>query len=342
MARDGVPILPLALTMGEPAGIGPDVTLSAWSNRDALGLPAFYCLTDPALLAERARGLGLDVPIAIVTPADAAASFSRALPVVPLAATIAALPGRPDPANAQGVIEAIARAVGDIRAGYAAAVVTNPIAKKTLYDAGFRHPGHTEFLGTLSAAWTGRAARPVMMLAGPSLKAVPVTIHLPLREVAAALSEGLIVETGTIVASELRRRFATPEPRLAVAGLNPHAGEKGALGEEDERIIRPAVAALNAAGIRAVGPLSADAMFHPAARAAYDAALCMYHDQALIPAKTIDFAETVNVTLGLPFIRTSPDHGTAFDIAGSGRADPSSLAAALRLAAMLRQNEMAQ
>jgi 4-hydroxythreonine-4-phosphate dehydrogenase len=342
MAGEQRPIAPLALTMGEPAGVGPDVTLAAWTRRKTTPLPPFYCLADPALLIERGRLMGLDCKIKIVSPAETISVFDHAIPVVPLNATVKATAGTPSPDNAQAVIEAIARAVGDVRAGFASAVVTNPIAKKTLYDAGFRHPGHTEFLGTLSAAWTGAAARPVMMLAGPDLKAVPVTIHIPLREVAAALSERLIVETATIVAHELRRRFATPSPRLAVAGLNPHAGESGALGEEDEALIRPAVAALRAAGIDARGPLSPDAMFHPAARATYDAAICMYHDQALIPAKTIAFAETVNVTLGLAFVRTSPDHGTAFDIAGSGKADSSSLAAALRLAAELHRNEMAE
>ena len=252
---------------------------------------------------------------------------------------IAAEPGRADPRNAAAVIEAIAKAVGDIRSGRAGAMVTNPINKSALYRAGFRHPGHTEFLGTLSAAWTGEPGRPVMMLAGPELRAVPVTIHIPLHEVAAALSEEAIVETSRIVAADLKRRFGIPAPRLAVAGLNPHAGEGGALGSEEGAVIAPAVAALRAEGIAATGPHSADAMFHPAARAAYDAAICMYHDQALIPAKTLSFAETVNVTLGLAFVRTSPDHGTAFDIAGSGRADPSSLAAALRLAAELHRNE---
>lgn len=340
-ARKEEPVAPLALTMGEPAGIGPDVTLAAWSARRVLNLPAFYCLADAALLAERARLLGLDVPIKETTPGEATAAFAHALPVVPLTASVNAKPGMPDPRNAQAVIEAIARAVGDVRAGLASAVVTSPVNKKTLYDAGFRHPGHTEFLGTLSAAWTGAAARPVMMMAGPELKAVPVTIHIPLRDVAGALSERLIVETGRIVAGELRRRFGVAEPRLAVAGLNPHAGEHGAIGDEDERIVRPAVAALKAAGVAARGPISADVMFHKRARGSYDAALCMYHDQALIPAKTIDFMETVNVTLGLAFIRTSPDHGTALDIAGTGEADPSSLAAALRLAAQLWRNELA-
>ncbi len=327
--------LPLALTMGEPAGVGPDVTLAAWVRRDALGLPAFYCLADAALLRRRASALGLDCPIATVAPGEAAAAFANALPVVPLGSHVDAEPGRLDPRNAGSVIEAIARAVGDVRSGAAAAVVTNPINKKALYEAGFQHPGHTEFLGTLSAAWTGTPGHPVMMLAGPKLKAVPVTIHIPLRDVATVLSEKLIVETARIVAADLKKRFGIAEPRLAVAGLNPHAGEGGTIGREEESIIRPAVATLVATGIRAFGPLPADAMFHRQARAGYDAAICMYHDQALIPAKTLNFAETVNVTLGLAFVRTSPDHGTALDIAGTGKADPSSLAAALRLAAQL-------
>jgi 4-hydroxythreonine-4-phosphate dehydrogenase len=335
------PAPPLALTMGEPAGIGPDVTLAAWAARTKFALPAFYCLGDPALYRERARQLGLDVPVEAVTASAAMSAFDRALPVVPLDTPVKATAGTPSSENAQAVIEAIARGVGDVRAGVAGAIVTAPISKKTLFDAGFRHPGHTEFLGTLSATWTGASARPVMMLAGPELKAVPVTIHIPIHDVAASLTTPLIVETARIVATELRTRFAKPAPRLAVAGLNPHAGENGAFGEEDERIIAPAVAALRAEGIDARGPLSADAMFHVKARATYDAAICMYHDQALIPAKTINFTETVNVTLGLAFIRTSPDHGTAFDIAGSGKADASSLAAALRLAAELVRNQAA-
>ncbi|HMN84700.1 MAG TPA: 4-hydroxythreonine-4-phosphate dehydrogenase PdxA [Bauldia sp.] len=333
--------LPLALTMGEPGGIGPDITLDAWSRRSALRLPPFYVLADPDTLRARAAHLGLAVPIETVAPSDTAAVFDRALPVVRLDATVAAEPGVAAPRNAAAVIEAIARGVGDIRSGLASGIVTNPINKKVLYDAGFRHPGHTEFLGTLSAAWTGRPGRPVMMLAGPELRAVPLTIHVPVHAVAGLVTAELIVETARTVAADLRRRFAIPEPRLAVAGLNPHAGEGGAIGTEDVDVIAPAVAALRREGIAATGPLSADAMFHKAARAGYDAAICMYHDQALIPAKTLAFSETVNVTLGLAFVRTSPDHGTALDIAGSGRADPSSLAAAIRLAARLVANEAA-
>jgi 4-hydroxythreonine-4-phosphate dehydrogenase len=327
--------------MGEPGGIGPDVTVAAWSLRHARRLPVFYCLSDPDLLARRAQLLGVDCPIEVVAPHEATACMEKALPVVRLDKPVKATAGQLDSANAPAVIEAIARAVGDVRSGTAAAVVTNPINKKALYDAGFNHPGHTEFLGTLSAAWTGKPGTPVMMLAGPELKTVPVTIHIPLRDVPTALSETLITETSRIVAADLQRRFAIARPRLAIAGLNPHAGEGGALGDEEERIVRPAVAALRASGIAATGPHSADAMFHPAARAIYDVAICMYHDQALIPAKTLSFGETVNVTLGLAFVRTSPDHGTALDLAGTGRADPASLCAALRLAGELTRNQLA-
>jgi len=329
---------PLALTMGEPGGIGPDVTLAAWSNRSALNLPAFYCLSDPDMLAERAQLLGINCPIEIVEPAEASACFADALPVVRLGASVTARPGHLDSTNAHAVIEAIARAVGDIRSGIASAIVTSPINKKALYDAGFNHPGHTEFLGMLSASWTGKPGTPVMMLAGPDLKAVPVTIHIPLKDVPTLLTERLIVDTVRVVASDLKNRFAIPRPRLAITGLNPHAGESGAFGDEEDRIIRPAIETLKAEGIDATGPHPADAMFHEKARANYDAAICMYHDQALIPAKTLSFSETVNVTLGLAFVRTSPDHGTALDIAGTGKADPTSLGAALRLAADLTRN----
>jgi 4-hydroxythreonine-4-phosphate dehydrogenase len=328
-------VLPLALTIGDPAGIGPDIALKCWHQRHALKLPPFYLLADPGLLKERSRAIGLDVPVRIGTPRDATATFPTALPVVPLASSGAVKAGQPDAGHASLVVASIRRAVDDIRSGAAAAIVTNPIHKKSLYDAGFAYPGHTEFLAALAHEQTGDWARPVMMLAGPRLRAVPVTIHVPLRDVPSLLSTELIVETGLIVADELTRRFGISEPRLAIAGLNPHAGEQGALGDEDGRLIAPAVEILGSRGIRVTGPLPADVMFHQAALDSYDAALCMYHDQALIPAKTLDFENTVNVTLGLDFIRTSPDHGTAFDIAGTGRADPSSLAAALRLAGEL-------
>jgi 4-hydroxythreonine-4-phosphate dehydrogenase len=333
------PERPLALTLGEPAGIGPDITIAAWQRRHDVGLPPFYVLGDPRYLAQRARRLGASVPIEVVEPTAAAATFARALPVVDLGIAVTAAAGHPDDTSAPVAIAAIRAAVSEVMKGTVAGVVTNPIAKNVLYRSGFPEPGHTEFLGTLAADITGRRARPVMMLWSPELAVVPVTIHLPLADVAHELSFDLIVETGRIVARDLVSRFAIARPRLAVAGLNPHAGEEGALGAEDNSIVRPAVERLRAEGIDARGPIPADTMFHPGARASYDAALCMYHDQALIPIKTLAFEHAVNVTLGLPFVRTSPDHGTAFDIAGTGRADPSSLLAALKLAARLAARE---
>ncbi len=325
----------LALTLGEPAGIGPDLALAIWRRRAELDLPPFYIVGDPEFLRRRAAILGLDVPIVSVTAAAAAAAFHSALPVLPLGIAVTAEPGRPDGLSAPAAVASIRRAVADVMAGAAAAIVTNPIAKNVLYNWGFAEPGHTEFLATLVQEATGVSLRPVMMLWSPELAVVPVTIHLPLRDIFKHLSTELIVETGRIVAHDLATRFKLPHPRLAIAGLNPHAGEAGTLGEEDRTVVAPAVARLVAEGIDAKGPLAADSMFHERARASYDAALCMYHDQALIPIKTLAFDHAVNVTLGLPFVRTSPDHGTAFDIAGTGRADPTSLVAALRLAARL-------
>ena len=326
---------PLALTLGEPAGIGPDLALAVWHRRAELDVPRFYVVADPDFLSRRAGRLGLDVPIAAVTPAAAAAAFASALPVVAIDVAVSAEPGRPDRSSAPAAIASIRRAVADVMAGAAAAIVTNPIAKNVLYDWGFAEPGHTEFLATLVQEATGTSLRPIMMLWSPELAVVPVTIHLPLREIFKHLSTELVVETGRIVARDLAVRFRISRPRLAVAGLNPHAGENGALGEEDRTIVAPAVARLMADGIDARGPLPADSLFHERARATYDVALCMYHDQALIPIKTLAFDHAVNVTLGLPFVRTSPDHGTAFDIAGTGAADVTSLVAALRLAARL-------
>ena len=326
---------PLALTLGEPAGIGPDITFAAWRRRAEAGLPPFYLLGDPAYLARRAERIAPGVPIKVVAPSEAATAFRTALPVVDLGITVTAEPGRPDPSSAPVAIAAIRRAVADVQAGMASAVVTNPVAKNVLYRSGFAEPGHTEYLAKLAEEHTGIPVHPVMMLWSPELAVVPVTIHLPLRDVVGRLTTDLIVETGRIVAHDLRRRFAIPQPRLVVAGLNPHAGEDGALGEEDIAIVAPAVARLRAEGIDVRGPLPADTLFHAAARVTYDAALAMYHDQALIPIKTLAFDHAVNVTLGLPFVRTSPDHGTAFDIAGTGKANPASLIAALLLAARL-------
>lgn len=326
---------PLALTLGEPAGIGPDITLKAWDARLGNPVPPFYVIGDVATLSARAEMLGLSVPIRSVGPAEAGEAFAQALPVVPLEAPVLAAPGRLDGRNSAGVIESITRAVEDVRAGRAAAMVTNPIHKKALYGGGFSYPGHTEFLGELAERFGPGPWRPVMMLAAPTLRVVPVTIHVPLKDVPRLLSTELILSTGRTVAAELGRRFGIPNPRIAVAGLNPHAGEDGAMGREDMEIVAPAVEALRREGVDATGPLPADTMFHVAARATYDAALCMYHDQALIPVKALAFAEAVNVTLGLPFVRTSPDHGTALGIAGSGMADPTSLVHALRLAAEL-------
>ncbi|MGX1108112.1 MULTISPECIES: 4-hydroxythreonine-4-phosphate dehydrogenase PdxA [Bradyrhizobium] len=325
---------PLALTSGEPAGIGPDITLAAWLRRRELHLPPFYLLGDRAALAERAKTLGLAVELAEVSAEEASATFARALPVVATGKAAKALPGQPDGTSADAALASIRQAVADVAAGKASAVVTNPIAKNVLYRAGFRHPGHTEFLAELAASG-GRAPQPVMMLWSPALAVVPVTIHVSVREALAQLTTDLIVSTARIVVADMKARFGLAAPRLAIAGLNPHAGEDGTLGMEDVEIVAPAVEILRRDGIAVRGPLPADTMFHAAARKTYDCAICMYHDQALIPIKTVAFEDAVNVTLGLPFIRTSPDHGTAFDIAGTGKANPSSLIAALRLAARM-------
>jgi 4-hydroxythreonine-4-phosphate dehydrogenase len=333
---------PLVLTLGEPAGIGPDITLAAWRRRSELALPPFYLLADPQCLARRAGRLGLDVPIETATPESARTVFARALPVVDLGMAATAEPGKPDATSAPAAIASIKRAVEDVIAGAAAAIVTNPIAKNVLYRSGFAEPGHTEYLAKLSFERTGEPAWPVMMLWSPEVAVVPVTIHLPLRDVPDRLTRDLIFETGRVVARDLVARFGIARPHLAVAALNPHAGEDDMMGREDSAVVRPAIERLIAEGIDARGPLPADTMFHEAARKTYDVALCMYHDQALIPIKTLAFDHAVNVTLGLPFVRTSPDHGTAFDIAGSGKADPTSLIAAIRLAARLAAADQAK
>jgi 4-hydroxythreonine-4-phosphate dehydrogenase len=323
----------IALTLGEPAGIGPDITIAAWQRRHELKLPSFYLVGDICFLRARAAVLKADIAFEETDAAGAATVFSRALPVVPSGIEATAKPGQADDNSAPAAIGSIRHAVADVIAARASAVVTNPIAKSVLYRAGFSHPGHTEFLAQLAAAKGGGVPHPVMMLWSETLAVVPVTIHL--RDAIAALDSDLIVKTVLITAADLKSRFGIAHPRLAMSGLNPHAGEDGSLGTEDQTIIEPAIATLRKLGIDVRGPLPADTMFHERARKAYDCAICMYHDQALIPIKTIAFDDGVNVTLGLPFIRTSPDHGTAFDIAGTGKANPSSLIAALRLAARM-------
>ena len=327
-------VKPVALTLGEPAGIGPDIAIAAWLRRDLDDVPAFYLLGGRDYIATRAKLLGVDLPLTDAAGGDVSRIFPTALPIVATGHSATAQPGHPDNNSAAAAIGSIRQAVSDVMAGRAAAVVTNPIAKSVLYRAGFVHPGHTEFLAEL-AANNGKVPQPGMLVGASDLAVVPVTIHLSLRDAIATLSTQMIVDTTRIVVADLRTRFGIAQPRIAVSGLNPHAGEDGSLGTEDQTVVAPAIAALRAQGIDVKGPLPADTMFHEAARQTYDCAVCMYHDQALIPVKTLAFDRAVNVTLGLPFIRTSPDHGTAFDIAGTGRANPSSLIAALRLAARL-------
>ena len=314
--------------MGDPAGIGGEIGLKAWSILRQGG-PSFVVLDDAA----RLQALDPAIQVQPVSDlAEAARVFPHAVPVLhaPLATT--ARPGQPDPANGPATIRSIEHAVRLVQSGQAQGVVTNPIAKHVLYAAGFPYPGHTEFLGALTGA-----ATPVMMLANDFLRVVPVTVHVGLRRALDTLTADAIVAHGRVLAAALQRFFGLASPRIAVAGLNPHAGEAGAMGDEEARIIAPAIAALRAEGIDVTGPWPPDTMFTATARAGYDAALCMYHDQALIPLKTLDMASGVNVTLGLPIVRTSPDHGTAFDIAGRGVADPSSLVAALKLADKMGQ-----
>jgi 4-hydroxythreonine-4-phosphate dehydrogenase len=321
---------PLALTMGDPAGIGGELSLAAWQHCRSEDGPLFVALDDPERLASLATHLGMTVPIQVVdSPEEAAAVFRQALPVLPIRLLQPVQPGQPDPAHAPAVIASIEQAVRLAQAGRVGAVVTNPISKATLYQAGFRFPGHTEYLGALTEA----PASPVMMLACPSLRVVPVTIHVSLQQALATLTTSEIVRQARVLHHALQHNFGVAHPRIAVAGLNPHAGEGGAMGDEEARIIQPAIDILRAEGLMVTGPLPPDTMFTARARTGYDAALCMYHDQGLIPLKTLDMEGGVNVTLGLPILRTSPDHGTAFDIAGKGEAHPGSLLAALQMAA---------
>ena len=320
---------PLAITMGDPAGIGGELTLKAWLARRKNH--PFVALDDPARLAGIAKSLGLDVPIRTVNAADAATGiFADALPVLPVPLAAPANPGHADPTNGPAVIASIEHATRLTIAGETDAVVTNPIHKSTLYGIGFPYPGHTEFL----AALTG-AKLPVMMLASPDLRVVPVTVHASLRRMLDMITIERIVSVARVTHTALQELWGIAQPRLAVAGLNPHAGEDGTMGEEELTTIAPAIAQLLAEGLLVTGPWAADSMFTPQARAGYDVALGMYHDQALIPLKTLDMHHGVNITIGLPILRTSPDHGTAFAIAGQGTANASSLIASIDLAAEL-------
>jgi 4-hydroxythreonine-4-phosphate dehydrogenase len=316
----------LAVSLGDPAGIGPEVVAKCWDHRSAFNLPAFLAVGD-------ARSLSAvwDGPIVTIDdPRDADSAFDVGLPIFNLPAADADIPGHPSVAGAHCSLDSLELAVGLARAGSASAVVTGPVSKQQLYSIGFVHPGQTEFVAERCGVASENVA---MMLAGPTLRTVPVTTHIPLSEVPSRLNAGLIEARGRATLRGLQRSFGIADPRLAISGLNPHAGEGGALGNEEQEIIRPAIDALRAEGWHVIGPLPADTMFHEGARSQYDAALCMYHDQALIPLKALHFEDGVNITLGLPIVRTAPDHGTAFDIAGEDRADPRAMAAAMRMAA---------
>ncbi|NWG53308.1 MAG: 4-hydroxythreonine-4-phosphate dehydrogenase PdxA [Hydrogenophilaceae bacterium] len=324
---------PIAVSMGDPAGVGLEIAARAFAERDE-ETPRFFLIGDPFEATVAASRAGLVVRAkAISKPADALETPPDQLPVLPKPLTVPAKPGEPDPRHAPQITAAIADGVDACLKGEAAALVTLPIAKATLLKAGFEHPGHTEYLAALTASAPYAGARgPVMMLTVEGLRVALVTIHTPLAEVPAAVTQERIMEVARVVADALRRDFGVERPRLALAGLNPHAGESGEIGREEIEIINPAAAALRAQGLDASDAMPADSMFHEAARATYDAAICMYHDQALIPIKTLDFWRGVNVTLGLPIVRTSPDHGAAFDIAGRGLARADSFVAALKLA----------
>ncbi|MCY4495669.1 MAG: 4-hydroxythreonine-4-phosphate dehydrogenase PdxA [Rhodospirillaceae bacterium] len=322
---------PLAVTMGEPAGVGGELTLKCWLRRESEHLSPFFAVDSPARLDSLRRGLGLEVPIRqIESTAEVPHVFRDALPVMPIQISVDVTPGQPDSSNSGAVVRSIDDAVATVRRKEAVAVVTNPIHKSTLSRAEFPYPGHTEYLGVLA-----EVSKPVMMLVSDELRVVPVTGHMALRDAVMALTPNAIVEAAKVSNDALVTHFGIDRPRLVVASLNPHAGENDLFGEEERTIIRPAIELLQADGLDVRGPLPADSLFHAGARTTYDAAICMYHDQALIPLKAIDFMGGVNVTLGLPFVRTSPDHGTALDIAGQGTADETSMLNALKLAARM-------
>ncbi len=333
-----------AVTMGDPAGIGPDITLNAWQCRRAEVMHPFFVIGNVSSYIRRASELGYDPGCirAISSPEEACGVFPDALPILASSdVPLDVIAGRPNADAASAIIASIEQAVALVFAGQAAGVITNPIAKHVLMARGFRHAGHTEYLGELALRRTGKRVQPVMLMASDRLFAVPLTVHIPLSEVPQAMSIQSIVDTALIIHSDLRRFFGISNPRIAVCGLNPHAGENGKLGSEEIGIITPAIDHLRAKGLRVTGPDPADTLFHEEARFTYDVALAMYHDQALIPFKLLSFHDGVNVTLGLPFIRTSPDHGTAFSLAGSGKASAASFIAALKCAGRMRRHAAA-
>lgn len=318
-------MLPLSVSLGDPAGIGPEVVAKCWENRHVEGLPPFVAIGDPQSISAVSA-----TPIAVVEdPEEGAEAFANGLPVIAIECDGEIVPGKPTSDGARCSYDSLELAVGLARSGSVAAVVTGPVSKQQLYQVGFTHPGQTEFVAERCGVSRDNVA---MMLAGPTLRTVPVTTHIPLSEAAAALSVEIVASRGRAALRGLIRNFGIDNPRLAVSGLNPHAGEGGALGREDIDIIAPAIELLRSEGWFVTGPHPADTMFHERARAHYDAALCMYHDQALIPLKALHFDEGVNVTLGLPIVRTSPDHGTAFDIAGQDLATPTAMATAMHCA----------
>jgi 4-hydroxythreonine-4-phosphate dehydrogenase len=319
-------VRPLAVALGDPAGIGPEIIAKSWERRGVEGLPPFFAVGDCAAIEAVWRG-----PIfPIDSPAEASERFAAALPVIHISGGTEVRPGTPDLEGARNSLDALELAVGLTRSGAAKGIVTGPVSKAQLYAIGFNHPGQTEFIAERCGVASDLVA---MMLVGPSLRTVPVTVHISLREVADALTLEKIVAKGRVVARGLQRQFGIESPRIAVAGLNPHAGEDGTLGREEIEIIIPAIERLCEEGVEASGPYPPDTLFHRGMRSRYDAALCMYHDQALVPLKTLHFDEGVNMTLGLPIVRTSPDHGTAFEIAGQDRAHPGAMIAALKTAA---------
>jgi 4-hydroxythreonine-4-phosphate dehydrogenase len=326
---------PLAVSMGDPAGIGPEIISKAWAARVAHDLPPFVAIGDIRAIERVWSG----PVVRLSDPAEAASVFGDALPVLSVEDAGEIAPGNPDAEGARCALDALELAVGLVKTGAARALVTGPVSKAKLYAIGFTHPGQTEFVAERFGV-AGENA--VMMLAGPSLRVVPITTHVPLGDVASLLSVDLIVAKGRATARGLTRNFGIAAPRLAFAGFNPHAGEQGALGREEIDIIAPAIDLLRAEGIDATGPFAADTLFHPRARATYDAALCCYHDQALVPLKTIHFDEGVNITLGLPIVRTSPDHGTAFPIAGKNLAEPGAMIAAIAMAGQASDRRAAQ